>query len=110
MIATPKTGSKCGEDMVVEASGLHLLPDKSFIGASSEGNVLCRNADTCSRGCLEIKCPYSVDHHTTISMTPTEIADTYPIFLCKREVMVCYMFHRTTLITHKFKVKWPCWV
>ena len=79
-----KNRQQCGEDMVVEASGLHLLPDKSFIGASSDGKVLCRNADTCSRGCLEIKCPYSVDHHITISMTPTEIADTYPNFFMKK--------------------------
>ena len=45
---------KYGEDMEVEASGLHLMPDRCFIGASSDGKILCRNADTCSRGCLEI--------------------------------------------------------
>jgi len=48
---------QCGEDMTVKASGLHLLPEKSFIGTSSDGKLLCRNADTCSRGCLEIECP-----------------------------------------------------
>ena len=42
--------------MEVEACGFHLMPD-SFIGASSDGKVLCRNVDTCSQGCLEIKCP-----------------------------------------------------
>ena len=32
---------RCGEDMEVEASGLHLMPEKSFIGASSDGKVKC---------------------------------------------------------------------
>jgi len=100
---------QCGEDMIVEASGLHLLPEKSFIGAFSDGKVLCRNADTCSRGCLEIKCPYSVSHHVTVSMTPTEIADTYPEFFMKRELMVCYISQKIMRITHKFKEKWLCW-
>ena len=71
--------------MEVEASGLHLMPDRCFIGASSDGKILCRNADTCSRGCLEIKCPYSINGHTTVSMTPTEIADEHPDFFMKRD-------------------------
>ena len=37
-----------GEDMEVEASGFHFIPD-SFIGASSDGKLLCRNVDICSR-------------------------------------------------------------
>ena len=75
---------RCGEDVEVEASGLHLMPDKSFIGASSDGKVLCRNVDTCSRGCLEIKCPYSINGQVTVSMSPTEIADKHPAFFMKR--------------------------
>ena len=71
---------RCGEDMEVEASGLHLMPEKSFIGASSDGKVLCKNVDTCSRGCLEIKCPYSINGQITVSMSPTEIADEHPAF------------------------------
>ena len=72
---------QCGEDMVVEASGLHLMPDRSFIGASSDGKVLCRNVDTCSRGYLEIKCPYSINGQVTVSMNPTEISEKHPDFL-----------------------------
>ena len=72
-----------GEDMEVKASGLHLMPDKSFIGASSDGKVLCRNVDTCNRGCLEIKCPYSINGKVTVSMTPTEIPNKYPDFYMK---------------------------
>jgi len=34
--------SKTGNSMEVEASGLHLMPDRSFIGASSDGKVLCK--------------------------------------------------------------------
>ena len=75
---------QCGEDMVVEASGLHLLPNKSFIGASPDGRILCRNIDTCNHGCLEIKCPYSINHNVTVTMTPEEIADEYPDFFMKR--------------------------
>jgi len=71
--------------MEVEASGLHLMPDRCFIGASSDGKVLCRKADTCGSGCLEIKCPYSINGRITISMNSTEIADEYPDFFMKRD-------------------------
>ena len=40
---------QCGEDKEVEASSLHLMPDKNFIGAPSYGKVLCRNVGTCNR-------------------------------------------------------------
>ena len=68
----------CGEDVEVEASGLHLIPDKSFIG---DGKVVCRNVDTCSWRCLEIKCPYNINAQVTVSMSPTEIVDKHPTFL-----------------------------
>ena len=70
--------------MEVEASGLHLMPEKSFIGTSSDGKVLCRNVDTCSWGCLEIKCPYSINSQITVSMSPTEVADAHPAFFMKK--------------------------
>ena len=70
--------------MEVEASGLHLMPEKSFIGASSDGKILCRNVHTCSWGCLEIKCPYSIKGQITVSMSPTEIADEHPAFFMKK--------------------------
>ena len=61
----------------VEASGLHLMPHKTFIQASSDGKVLCRNVDTCNHECLEIKCPYSINEQVIVFMTPTEIAPTF---------------------------------
>ena len=76
-----ENGQQCGEDMEVEASSLHLMPDKSFIGASSDGKVLCRNLDTCNCRCIEVKCPYSINRQVTVSITPTEIADKHPAFL-----------------------------
>ena len=48
-----------------------------------DGKVLCRNVDTCSRGCLEIKCPYSINAQVTVSMSPTEIANKHPDFYMK---------------------------
>ena len=44
-----------GEAMEVRDCGLTLLETKSFLGASSDGLVLCHSADTNTVGCLEIK-------------------------------------------------------
>ena len=49
-----------GEEMTFTPSGLHLMSDKSYLGASSDGIVLCANVDTLCRGCVEVKCPYSI--------------------------------------------------
>jgi len=73
-----------GEDMVVQPTGLHLLPEKSFLGASSDGKILCRSTDTCCYGCLEIKCPYSIKGAITIELTPMEIAEQFPDFFMKK--------------------------
>ena len=35
-------------------------------------------------GCLEIKCPYSINHNVTVTMTPEEIANEYTDFFMKR--------------------------
>ena len=51
---------KVGEEMTVTPSGLHLMPSKSYLGASSDGLVLCSNVDTLCQGCMEVKCPYSI--------------------------------------------------
>ena len=66
-----------GETMIVEDSGLHLMPEKAYLGASSDGKVTCTSVDTCCSGCLEIKCPYSIDKCITVEMTPGEIADKF---------------------------------
>ena len=68
---------KLGEEMSFEPTGLYLLPEKSYLGASSDGKLTCTSVDTCCIGCLEIKCPYSIDGQLTISLTPDEIADMY---------------------------------
>lgn len=68
---------KNGETMVFEPTGLHLLPEKSYLGASSDGKLLCTSVDTCCYGCLEIKCPYSIDGTVTIALTPNEIAENF---------------------------------
>ena len=66
-----------GEEMIFEPSGLHLLPEKSYLDASSDGKLTCLSSDTCCNGCLEIKCPYSIDGTVTISMKPLEIANHF---------------------------------
>ena len=35
----------------------------------------CRNIGTCNHGCLEIKCPYSINCHVTVAITSEEITD-----------------------------------
>ena len=50
-----------GENMIVTFRGLHLLVEKSYLGASPDGLVLCSSVDTLCNGCLEIKCPYSTE-------------------------------------------------
>ena len=66
-----------GEEMTVTHSGLHLMPNKSYLGASSDGIVLCSNVDTSCRGCVEVKCPYSIEKCITVEMTPSEIASKF---------------------------------
>jgi len=66
-----------GEVMVVKKCGLHLLPDNSYLGAFSDGLVTCTNVGTNFQGCLEIKCPYSIDKVVTVEMSPMEIADRF---------------------------------
>jgi len=66
-----------GETMVVKESGLHLIPDKAYLGASSDGLVTCTSVDLCCQGCLEIKCPYSIDKVITVEMSPMEIAERF---------------------------------
>ena len=66
-----------GEDIVFESAGLSLLQEKSYLGASSDGKLICKSVDTCCVGCLEIKCPYSIEGSLTISLTPDEIAEQY---------------------------------
>ena len=45
---------KNGKAITCEQTGLHLLPEKCCLGASSDGKLLCASVDTCCYGCLEI--------------------------------------------------------
>lgn len=69
--------STVGEDMVVTSCGLHLMAEKSYLGASPDGLVLCRSVDTLCNGCLEIKCPYSINGFVTVELSPQRIAEKF---------------------------------
>ena len=72
---TFKTGRLVGEVMQMTCCGLHLMPEKSFLlEASSDGKVVCTSVDTCCTGCIEIKCPYSIEKTVTIELSPDDIA------------------------------------
>ena len=49
-----------GEIVIVEQSSLHLMSEKSYLGISSDGKVLCTSLDAYCTGYLEIKCPHSI--------------------------------------------------
>ena len=66
-----------GETMVVTPCGLHLIAEKSYLGATSDGHILCTSVDTLRHGCLEIKCPYSIDKQITVELSPDHIADKF---------------------------------
>jgi len=73
--------------MIVKDSGLHLMPSKAYLGASSDSKVTCTSMDTCCSGCLEIKCPYSIDKCITVEMTSSEIVNKFgdKFFLIREE-------------------------
>ena len=56
-----------GEIMQVTCCGLHLMPEKSYLGASSDGKVFCTSVDTCCTGCIEIKCPYALKNPSQLN-------------------------------------------
>jgi len=71
-----------GHQIVVEECGLHLHPDYSYLGASSDGKVVDSSLDTLCCGCLEIKCAFSVNNTPVMNMTPEQIAEQYPSYSC----------------------------
>ena len=52
---------------------MSVVPEKSYLGASSDGKMIYTNIDTCCIGCLEVKCPYSIEGNVTMELTPDEI-------------------------------------
>ena len=71
-----------GHKIIVEECGLHLHPETSFLGASSDGKVVDGSLDDPCCRCLEIKCPFSVDTKPVMDMTPREIALRFPAYSC----------------------------
>ena len=47
------------------------------------------NIDTCCVGCLEVKCPYSIEGNVTIELTPDEICKGgLPLFRIKMRMVL----------------------
>ena len=69
--------SSAGEKMVVTPCGLQLMADKSYLVTSPDGLVLCTSVDTFCNGCLEIKCPYSIDGSVTVKLSPWCITEKF---------------------------------
>jgi len=66
-----------GENMIITCSGLHFTAEKSYLGASPDGLVLCSCVDTLCNGCLEIKCPYSIEGCVTVEFAHKAIAEKF---------------------------------
>ena len=66
-----------GESTVITFCGLHLMADKSYLGASPDGLVMCTSVDTFCNSYLEIKCPYNIDRSVTIELSPRCIAEKF---------------------------------
>jgi len=84
-----------GENMVVTSCGLHLMADKSYLGTSPDGLVSWTSVDTLCNGCLEVKCPYSMDGSVTIELSPQGIAEKFgdKVFMKFREDRSLYLPH-----------------
>ena len=63
-------------EIKVLPTGLHLSTLHSFLGASSDGLV----TGELTLGCLEIKCPFSLDGPEVHEKLPSAIALSYPRF------------------------------
>ena len=73
-----------GELMKVLPSGLHLMPERAYLRASTDGIVVCRSVNICCVECLEIRCPCSINGNVTIEMSPQNIAEKFNNFFSKR--------------------------
>lgn len=62
-------------------SGLTLLPSRSMLGASADGEVTDPSADN-PRGVLEVKCPSRCQNKSIRYMTPEEITEAFPQEAC----------------------------
>ena len=94
----------CGEDMVVASTRLRLLPEKPYLGASSDGMVVYTNIVTCCIGCLEVKCPYSIEDNVITELAPDEIEEKYgkKFFMCRGDDK---MLHLSEIHPHYAQVQ-----
>ena len=60
------------------------MPEKAYLEASTDGKVTCGSIDICCTGCLEIKCPYSINGNKAVEMSPQCIAEKYDKFFLKK--------------------------
>ena len=72
--------TSCGRPDEYRASGLHLYPLATYLGASSDGIVVDSHEDDCCIGCLEIKCPFSMDGNSVTDLSPAELARRFKQF------------------------------
>ena len=69
---------QCGhKDIQCSPTGLTLMPQHSYIGASGDG-VISGHRHHSDKGVLEIKCPYSIQGNIVYDMSPLQIAQKYP--------------------------------
>ena len=71
-----------GRNVQVRECGLHLDREHSYLGASSDGRVVDSSLENDRAGCLEIKCPFSVNCQSVVEMTPADIAKKFPQQFC----------------------------
>ena len=60
-----------GNSIRYKESGLHLHPAATYLGASSDGLLFDDSLDTCTMGCLEVKCPFSINGTSVVNLTTT---------------------------------------
>lgn len=71
-----------GADVEVFECGLHLHNEHNCLCASSDGRIVVSSLDELCRGCLEIKCPFSVGGQSAVELRPLQIAQKYPLQSC----------------------------
>ena len=57
--------------MMVEDSGLHLIPDKAYLGTTSDGEVTCTSVDTF---CSDVWKSNILTKCITVEMTPDDFS------------------------------------
>ena len=78
--------------MIITSCGLHVMADKSYLGTSLDGLVVCTSVNTLCNGCLKMKCPYSIDRSVTTELLLSALQRNLEINLSLNlEVYFCHM-------------------